>query len=264
MKRIWPFAVCIGLVVACHQQKNVRREVWPPPSEPQPKVAASEAPAPPPKVLDPVIVEVDEKSTVGQVRRQLDKGNASRAREVADAALPTAGARDKGRLHWLAATAALDEGYNEVALAHLDTLSHFNHPLSRWAKLRRASLAAAQRPGDRGRNRSLADRRVGRSRSGPDDRNARWRKRPKDPPHDSRRRHPAHRERQRAARACSHAAEPRQGRCALRCEALSRSRATLRQARQTPEDRKHGVVQGALQAGSRPAASARANARRSP
>ena len=60
MKRIWPFAACIGLLMACQQQKNVRREVWPRASEPQPAVA--EAPAPPPKVLDPVIVELPEKS----------------------------------------------------------------------------------------------------------------------------------------------------------------------------------------------------------
>ncbi|MBW1762541.1 MAG: transglycosylase SLT domain-containing protein [Deltaproteobacteria bacterium] len=144
MKRIWPFAMCIGLVVACHQQKNVRREVWPPPSEPQPVVA--EAPAPPPKVLDPVIVELPEKSTVMQVRKQLDKDNPSRAREIADAALPSAGARDKGRLHWLAATAALDEGYSSIALGHLDTLGTFNHPLARWAKLKRASLLERKDP----------------------------------------------------------------------------------------------------------------------
>ena len=144
MKRIWPFAMCIGLVVACHQQKNVRREVWPPTSEPAPVVA--EAPAPPPKVLDPVIVELPEKSTVMQVRKQLDKDNPGKAREVAEAALPSAGARDKGRLHWLAAIAALDEGYNSIALAHLDTLGTFNHPLARWAKLKRASLLERKDP----------------------------------------------------------------------------------------------------------------------
>ena len=144
MKQIWPFAMCIGLLVACHQQSNVRREVWPPPSEPAPAVA--EAPAPPPKVLDPVIVELSEKSTVMQVRKQLDKDNPGKAREVAEAALPSAGARDKGRLHWLAAVAALDEGYNSIALAHLDTLGTFNHPLARWAKLKRASLLERQDP----------------------------------------------------------------------------------------------------------------------
>jgi soluble lytic murein transglycosylase len=144
MERIWPFAMCIGLVVACHQQKNVRREVWPPPSEPEPVVA--EAPAPPPKVLDPVIAEVPEKSTVMQVRKQLDKENPGRAREIAEAALPSAGAQEKGRLHWLAARAALDEGYNNIALAHLDTLGTFNHPLARWAKLRRASLLEGTDP----------------------------------------------------------------------------------------------------------------------
>ena len=146
MKRIWPFALCIGLLVACHQQQNVRREVWPPESEAAPKVAAAETPAPAPKVLDPVIVELDEKSTVAQVRKQLDKGNDDRARELAEAALPSASARDKGRLHWLAATAALDEGQSEVALAHLDTLSAFHHPLSRWAKLKRASLLQRKDP----------------------------------------------------------------------------------------------------------------------
>ena len=144
MKRIWPFAICIGLVVACHQQQNVRREVWPPPGEPQPAVA--KAPAPPPKVLDPVLVELPERSTVMQVRKQLDKDNPGRARELAEAALPSAGANEKGRLHWLAAKAALDEGYNSIALAHLDTLGTFNHPLSRWAKLKRASLLQRKDP----------------------------------------------------------------------------------------------------------------------
>jgi soluble lytic murein transglycosylase len=138
MRRIWPFAMCIGLLFACHQQQNVRREVWPPATEPQPVVA--EAPAPPPKVLDPVVVELPEKSMVMQVRKQLDKDNPGKARELAEAALPSAGANEKGRLHWLAATASLDEGYSNIALAHLDTLSTFNHPLSRWAKLKRASL----------------------------------------------------------------------------------------------------------------------------
>ena len=136
--------MCIGLLVACHQQSNVRREVWPPPSEPAPAVA--EAPAPPPKVLDPVIVELSDRSTVMQVRKQLDKDNPGKAREIAEAALPSAGARDKGRLHWLAAVAALDEGYNSIALAHLDTLGTFNHPLARWAKLKRASLLERQDP----------------------------------------------------------------------------------------------------------------------
>jgi soluble lytic murein transglycosylase len=144
MKRIWPFAMSIGLLMACHQQKNVRREVWPPPSEPQPVVA--EAPAPPPKVLDPVIVELPDKSTVMQVRKQLDKGNPGKARELAEAALSAAGATEKGRLHWLAAKASLDEGYNNIALAHLDTLGTFNHPLARWAKLKRASLLEQSDP----------------------------------------------------------------------------------------------------------------------
>ena len=144
MSRIWPFAMCIGLVVACHQQQNVRREVWPPSNEPTPVVA--EAPAPPPKVLDPVIVELPERSTVMQVRKQLDKENPGRARELAEAALPRADANEKGRLHWLAATSALEEGYNSIALAHLDTLGTFNHPLSRWAKLKRASLLERKDP----------------------------------------------------------------------------------------------------------------------
>jgi soluble lytic murein transglycosylase len=149
MKRIWPFATCIGLLVACHQQQTVRREVWPPPNEPKPAAppATTQAPAPPPpKVLDPVIVELPDKSPVMQVRKQLDKGNPGRAREVAEAALPGAGATDKGRLHWLAASAALAEGYQQIALAHLDTLGTFNHPLARWARLKRASLLQRQDP----------------------------------------------------------------------------------------------------------------------
>ena len=134
----------MGLLVACHQQQNVRREVWPPAAEPPPVVAA--APAPPPKVLDPVIVELPDKSPVMQVRKQLDKNNPGRARELAEATLPSAGAVDKGRLHWLAAKAALDEGYREIALAHLDTLGTFHHPLARWAKLKRASLLERRDP----------------------------------------------------------------------------------------------------------------------
>ncbi len=145
MRRIWPFAACIGLVVACHQQKNVRREVWPPPSEPEPKVVAAE-PAPPPKVLDPVIAELPDKHIVMQVRKQLEKENPEKARELAEAALPSAAARDKGRLHWLAASAALQEGYASTALGHLDTLGTFNHPLARWAKLERARLLEKKDP----------------------------------------------------------------------------------------------------------------------
>jgi len=178
MKRIWPFATCIGLLMSCHQQQNVRREVWPPPTEPRPTVA--QAPAPLPKVLDPVIVELPEKSVVMQVRKQLDKGNPSRARELAEAALPRASARDKGRLHWLAARASLDEGYKNIALAHLDTLSTFNHPLARWAKLKRASLLERNNPAmaariaasltddwaGRGRARSIEVRAESRSNSG--------------------------------------------------------------------------------------------------
>lgn len=178
MRRIWPFAMCIGLVVACHQQQSVRREVWPPPSKPQPVVA--EAPAPSPKVLDPDIVELPEKSMVMQVRKQLDKDNSSKARELAEAALPGAKANDKGRLHWLAAAAALDEGYNHIALAHLDTLSTFNHPLSRWAKLKRAELLEREDPvtaaqiaasltdnwAGRGRARSIEMRTGGSNESG--------------------------------------------------------------------------------------------------
>ena len=104
------------------------------------------APAPPPKVLDPVIVELPDKSPVMQVRKQLDKSNPSRARELAEASLPSAGAMDKGRLHWLAAKAAFDDGYTEIALAHLDTLGTFHHPLARWATLKRASLLARRDP----------------------------------------------------------------------------------------------------------------------
>ena len=145
MKRIRPFVACIGLLVACHQQANVRREVWPPPGESQPATAGA-APAAPAKVFDPEIVALPAKSTVMLVRRQLDKENPAKAREIAEAALPRADAREKGRLHWLAAMAALDEGYHSAALAHLDTLGAFDHPLSRWAKLKRAYLLEKNDP----------------------------------------------------------------------------------------------------------------------
>ena len=146
MKRIWPLAACLGLLVACHQQQNVRREVWPPAKADEPTPVTVEAPEPAPKVLDPIIVSVPDKSTVAQVRKQLDKENYGRARGVAEAALPSANALDKGRLHWLAASGALEEGYTQIALAHLDTLGTFKHPLARWARLKRASLLQKHDP----------------------------------------------------------------------------------------------------------------------
>ena len=85
-------AACLGLLVGCHQQQNVRSEVWPPPAGEASKPEVAEAPPPAPKVLDPVVVEVSEKSTVGQVRRQLDKENYDKARELAEAALRNADA----------------------------------------------------------------------------------------------------------------------------------------------------------------------------
>jgi len=178
MKRILPFATCIGLLVACHQEQNVRREVWPSQANPQPAVA--EVAPPPAKVLDPVIVALPEKSTVMQVRKQLDKGKPDKARELAEAALPSAGAREKGRLHWLAAKAAREEGYDSIALAHLDTLGTFNHPLARWAQLERASILERNDPvtaaqiaasltddwAGRGRARTIETRAAGSSKAG--------------------------------------------------------------------------------------------------
>jgi soluble lytic murein transglycosylase len=136
----------LGLLVACHQQQNVRREVWPPSESEPAQSTVAEAPPPPPKVLDPVIVELTDKSTVGQVRRQLEKDNHDKARELAEAALPSADPTEKGRLHWLAATASFELGYTQVALGHLHTLSQFDHPLARWAKLKRAALLQRKDP----------------------------------------------------------------------------------------------------------------------
>jgi soluble lytic murein transglycosylase len=129
--------------MACHQQQHVRREVWPPNKE---KPAVAQTPTTTPKVLDPKIVELSDRSTVMLARRALDKGNAGRAREIAEAALPHASAQDKGRLHWLAAQAAIKDGYTHLALAHLDTLGTFRHPLARWAQLRRAALLERRDP----------------------------------------------------------------------------------------------------------------------
>ncbi len=144
MMRIWALACCFGLLAGCHQQQNVRREVWPPLEGPKRVVA--EGPAPPPRVLDPKVVKLSDRSTVMQARRALEKGNADKAREIAEAALSQASAEDKGRLHWLAAEAASQEGYTHIALAHLDTLGTFRHPLARWAELRRAALLEHRDP----------------------------------------------------------------------------------------------------------------------
>ncbi|MDH3202910.1 MAG: transglycosylase SLT domain-containing protein [Myxococcales bacterium] len=144
MMRIWALACCCGLLVACHQQQNVRREVWPPLKGP--KQAVAQTPTPPPKVLDPKVVELSNRSTVMQARRALEKDNVDKALEIAEAALPQANAEDKGRLHWLAAEAAYKQGYTNIALAHLDTLGTFRHPLARWAQLRRAALLERRDP----------------------------------------------------------------------------------------------------------------------
>ncbi|MDH3485074.1 MAG: transglycosylase SLT domain-containing protein [Myxococcales bacterium] len=144
MMRIWALACCCGLLVACHQQQNVRREVWPPLKGA--KQAVAQTPTPPPKVLDPKVVELSNRSTVMQARRALEKDNVDKALEIAEAALPQANAEDKGRLHWLAAEAAYKQGYTNIALAHLDTLGTFRHPLARWAQLRRAALLERRDP----------------------------------------------------------------------------------------------------------------------
>lgn len=145
MKRIWPLAWCFGLLMSCHQQQSVRREVWPPAKEPAPP-AVAHAPAPPPKVLDPKVVEISNRSPVMQARRALEKGNASKAREIAEAAVAQANATNKGRLHWLAAQASARDGYVSIAAAHLDALGNFNHPLAPWARLRRAMLFERRDP----------------------------------------------------------------------------------------------------------------------
>jgi soluble lytic murein transglycosylase len=144
MMRIWALACCFGLLAGCHQQQNVRREIWPPLEGPKRVVA--ESPAPAPKVLDPKVVKLSDRSTVMQARRALEKGNADKAREIAEAALSQASAEDKGRLHWLAAEAASQEGYTHIAVAHLDTLGTFRHPLALWAELRRAALLERSDP----------------------------------------------------------------------------------------------------------------------
>ena len=259
MKRIWPFAMSIGLLVACHQQQNVRREVWPSANQPKPPAAAAEAPTPPPKVLDPIVVVLPEKSPVMQVRKQLDKGNPGKAREVAEAALPAASARDKGRLHWLAAKAALDEGYSSIALAHLDTLSNFNHPLARWAKLRRASLLERTDPVTAAQiAASLTDDWAGSERARTIEVRSGGAPTCRTPisryvstahcPRSHRKRLPPSRT---SVRACSKAStRPRPS----TTRSATRGRAALRKARQTSQDRKRCVVRRTLQA--RPRASA--------
>ncbi len=144
MMRIWALACGFGLLVACHQQQTVRREIWPPLEGP--KRVVTQTPAPPPKVLDPKDVELSDRSPVMQARRALEKGDAQRAREIAEAALSDASAEDKGRLHWLAAEAASRQGYTHIAVAHLDTLGTFRHPLARWARLQRAKLLERSDP----------------------------------------------------------------------------------------------------------------------
>ncbi|MGB5812376.1 MAG: hypothetical protein WBG86_17695, partial [Polyangiales bacterium] len=144
MKRVWPLAYCMGVLMACHPQQQARPEVWPPSKEPAPVVA--HAPAPPPKVLDPTEVELSDRTPVMQARHALEKGNPGKAREIAEAAVGTASAQDKGRLHWLAAQAAAEEGYAQIAIAHFDALSTFRHPLAKWATLRRAMLLERRDP----------------------------------------------------------------------------------------------------------------------
>ncbi len=147
MIRVWLLAV--GLLVSCHHEQNVRREVWPPTkgAEPVPKVAETTVtPAAPARVLDPNIVALPHKSAVEQARSALERGNPAKAREIAEAAVARATGLDKGRLHWLAAQSAYREGYNQVASAHFETLGGLRHPLAPWAELRRAQLLERQDP----------------------------------------------------------------------------------------------------------------------
>ena len=130
--------------MGCHPQQTVRSEVWPPPKEPAPSVA--KAPARPPKVLDPKVVEIADHSPVMQAREALVDGNPRRAREIAEAAVSRATGSDKPRLHWLAAQAAYKEGYASIAIAHFEAVETFSHPLQKWAQLRRATLLERQDP----------------------------------------------------------------------------------------------------------------------
>jgi len=67
----------------------------------------------------------------------LRTGDQKRAYQLATIALEHATKPIEGRLHWLAAKAASDES---VALHHLAAVGESDHPLSRWAQLKRARL----------------------------------------------------------------------------------------------------------------------------
>jgi len=152
MTQLWAWAVCLTVLIGCHAQQHVRPEVWPPEKAAAPVTADESTDAQAAttaareRVLDPTLVEMSHRSEVLQARRALEKGNPGKAREIAEAAVTRASAGDKGRLHWLAAQAAAEEGYTQIALAHFDALGTLRHPLARWAELRRAMLLERRDP----------------------------------------------------------------------------------------------------------------------
>lgn len=151
MTRIWGIICCVALLAGCLHQgggsstSTARQEIWPAPSTAKADLP-SPTPASEPRTLDPAIVQLAKRDIVMQVRQTLEDEDYAQARELAEANLPRASATNKGRLHWLAAQAALKQGDTATALGHLRTLSDMGHPLARWAQLEHATLIERSAP----------------------------------------------------------------------------------------------------------------------
>lgn len=108
-------------------------------------------PASPPRAreLDPATVAVEPESPLGRARAALAGGDAVEAQRIAEEALrDSASLPEAGRLRWMAAEAASargDEG-REAARRHRERLAGVQHPLSRWARLRLATMLADEAP----------------------------------------------------------------------------------------------------------------------
>jgi soluble lytic murein transglycosylase len=114
-------------------------------------------------VFDPAIVSPSIGSNEQQVLAAMRAGDRDRAYQLATVALEHATQPIAGRLHWLAAKAASN---GDEELIHLTLLGDSDHPLSRWAQLRRAELLVKTDPKEAAQiSENLRDSWVGRRRA---------------------------------------------------------------------------------------------------
>jgi len=93
--------------------------------------------------FDPATVRLADASPEARARAALDRGSSTEALAIVTRALagpPRPDSLTTGRLHWLAAKVCLARSDTRGALTHFGALADVRHPLSRWARVRRAEL----------------------------------------------------------------------------------------------------------------------------